>query len=325
MNKHIAISLMLTGLLLGACQSSDSPKPQNQHTTSIVTHSPKDDDKTPPPPSDTCDAYANPITPFIRIQLHYALLLDQAFVPDETGGLLPLTLTQAAAKGDTTLQLESSTALVPGQLITYYGENFDYNVTRIASINGNQVTLDSTNALAASVAKGQNLWNFYQAPSHPNSVGYQAWADFAYRSTATLVDEEAVHVLFGDSWFSIDGFAERLALRYPKATIINKGQGGDTLCSLLARFDTDVPASTPTYVWINSSVNDYYNNVSQENFKLRLQDLISKVQAIGATAIVMDAAPAPNGISADGTSYRDLARRYATQVLDLYNEAQLEE
>lgn len=331
MKKSLIISLIFLGAIgLTACNNSET-KQEKSHPSSQVTITPTDDktndkddeDKSSPPTSQQaiCDATANPINQFIRIETHYGSLLGQPHIAAETGGLLPLTLINDASEGDLILELNSTVALIPGQLITYLANNLDYYVARIDSINGTTITLDERGPVVSGITKGQMLWNFYDEPTHPNAKGFNAIADFSYRSVATSVESAATHVMFGDSWFSLPGMFERFELRFPDATIINKGQGGNNLCDLLARFDTDVAPLHPNYVWINSSINDYYGDVSQADYKLRLQDLISKIQAIGATAIVIDPAPLNNGSNAEGIDYLTLSQRYATQVLNLHAEA----
>ena len=140
------------------------------------------------------------------------------------------------------------------------------------------------------------------------------------------ITPNATHVLFGDSWFDANSetnqpeIENHLKTRLPDATIINAGVGGNTVCDLLARFDTDVVPLNPDYVWINSSINDYYNDVSRVDFKLRMQYLISKVQSINATALVMDSAPA-SGTSQAGSDLRVLSNGYAGAVLELLEAA----
>jgi len=333
MNRLFMLGLIIASMFtLAACHhdnDDDSDNKKHSHAPTIIIPTPSDDDKKDDEVDDGegtpviagCEATANPIEPFIRVGTHYGLLAGQPHVTGETGGLLPLTLTTDAAAGDLVLEVDSSVSLVPGQLITYHAVNFDYYAAIISSIDGNLLTLDERTPVVSGITSGQKLWNFYDEPTHPNLVGFNAFADYAYRSTASSIEAGATHVLLGDSWFSLPGFEERISLRYPQATIVNKGIGGNTLCDLLDRFDTDVPSETPKYVWINSSINDYYQDVTQEEYKVRLQDLISKVQAIGATAIVFDSAPLNNGNTTDGVSYLTLSQRYASQVLDLYNEA----
>ena len=326
---------MLFGLLnLVACDDDNNKNDRkNSHAPTIIIPTPVDDDKKEDEADDKenvdntdsaiadCEASPNRIDPFIRVQTHYGLLSGQPHIAGETGGLLPLTLTSEAAEGDLTLELDSSVSLIAGQLVTYKALNFDYYVARISSIDGNTLSLDERTPIVSGVDSGQNLWNFYSEATHPNLIGFNAIADYSYRSTADTINTGATHVLLGDSWFSLPGFAERIALRYPAATIVNKGYGGNTLRDLLTRFDADVPTQSPQYVWINSSINDYYQDVTPEEYKTCLENLISKVQEIGATAIVLDSAPLDNGSTSDGVSFLILSQRYASQILDLYDEA----
>lgn len=330
MKQLLILSLTAVGLLnLSAChdqKKSRTTQASENHTPAVVISVPNDDDKKDEEESNentiaNCEATANPISEFIRVQTHYGVLSGQPYIAEETGGLLPLTLTEAAPSGSLSLRLDSTVSLVPGQLLTYHSQNFDYYATKISEINGNTVILDENTPIVSGIASGQNLWNFYDNATHPNTIGFNALADYSYRTISTTIEEGATHVLLGDSWFDVPGFAERLTFRLLGSTVINQGNGGDTLCDLLDRFDADVPSSSPKYVWINSSINDYYDDVTQEVFKVRLQDLISKVQAIGATAIVLDSAPLNNGSTSDGTSFLTLSQRYSTQLWDLYQEA----
>ena len=302
----------------------------------------KDDPKTTEDDGDTdgsattasCEAIAEPIEPFIWVKRHYGLLRNQAYVisqadtngdltlAGETGGFLDLTVTADAPAGATTLKVDSTTALVPNQLITYLSENLDYNVAQIASLDATTITLTGATALVSPVLSGQNLWNFYFDPSHPNELGYKAIADYGYRSVANSITNDGTHVLLGDSWFADGVIRDRLTLRFPDAKIVQSGVGGNTLCDLLGRFETDVSPELPNYVWVNSSVNDYFNDVTQEDYKIRLQNLIFKIQQTGAQAIVYDSAPGPSGTAADGTLLFDLAMRYTSQVENLLNESQ---
>ena len=283
----------------------------------------------------SCEAIAEPIEPFIWVQRHYGLLQNQPYVisqadangdltlPGETGGFLDLTVTADAATGSTSLEVDSTVSLVVGQLITYLSENLDYNVAQISSLDDTTITLTEATALVSPVLSGQNLWNFYFDPSHPNEVGYNAIADHGYRSVVNSINAGGIHVLLGDSWFDNDTITDRLALRFPDASIVQRGTGGNTLCDLLGRFDTDVGPELPNYVWVNSSINDLYNDVTQEDYKIRMQNLIFKIQQAGAQAIVYDSAPGPSGSTSDGSTLLfDLAMRYTSQISYLLEESQ---
>ncbi len=244
----------------------------------------------------------------------------------ELGGLDTLTVTTDAAQGDTVLNLDSTTNLVPGQLLTYVGSNGFYRAARIDAVNGGKVSISSGLGLETAIPAGSQVSNFYNDPTHPNVNGYRAIADFGYRSSRPI-EPNLTHVLLGDSWFDKDersgaaAFENQLQTRLPGAKIVNAGIGGNTLCDLLERFDNDVASQDPQYVWINSSINDYFNDVSPQDYKTRMQILISKVQAIGAKAIVFDSAPSTS-MSPSGIDLNSVSNAYASAVLDLYTETQ---
>jgi lysophospholipase L1-like esterase len=339
MNKLLTMSLISMSLVaLSGCNDNDrhstqafsgtpaenTPAVNTPVTNTPVTNTPAE--VTPvtnaPITTSTCVANGNPISSFERVQLHFGLLRDQTFVTGETGGLLPLTVTADANAGSTTIHVDSTTALFTGQLITYLGENFDYYVAEIASLTSTTITLTSETAIVSKLSAGKTAWNFYNEASDANDFGHQAIADFSFRKTSTIVSPGATHVIIGDSWLNDSAYTNRLRLRYPSATVINSTGNTDTLCDLLANFNSDVATHSPQFVWISSSINDNSAGVSQEDYKLRLQDLIAKVQDIGATAIVYDAVAGSDKTTVDGAlTSQVLAYRYSTQVQDLFNEA----
>jgi len=273
-----------------------------------------------------CEAPANPIDPFVRVQLHYGLLNDTPYIAGELGGNDSLIVTKDAAQNATRLKLDSTVSLIPGQLITYEGINGNIRVAKIGEVLDDQVTIISGQGLETEIAAGSKISNFYNDPTHPNINGYKAMADFGIRSTLSIISNQT-HVLLGDSWFDASEpsgaseFAQRLSLRLPGSAILNEGIGGNTLCDLIDRFDIDVTPKNPQYVWINSNINDYFNDVSSVDYKARMQFLIAKIQEIGADAIVFDSAPAA-GTSFAGNDLTDLSNRYASTLLDLFNTSQ---
>jgi lysophospholipase L1-like esterase len=318
MNRLLKMSLVSLSLLaLNGCNSSDSNSSQ---TTTAPTV-----DNTPATAHVTtakCEANGSSISSFQRIPMHYGFLRDTTFVSGESGGTLPLTVTADAEQWARTIDVDSTTALVVGQLITYLGENFDYNVAKIESLTATTITLTESTALVSKVAAGNNAWNFYDHEYTPNHYGQKALADLSYRESAAIVNAGATHVIIGDGWINDEAFTARLEKRYPSANIINNASDADGLCDLLAGFGTDVSAKGAQYVWINSSVSDYTAGVSQEDYKLRLQDLIAKVQSAGATAIVFDAVAGSANVSADGVvTNQTLSYRYSSKVADLISES----
>jgi len=278
----------------------------------------------------------------VRLAMHFDLLKETAFLTtedpsNEPGDALPVapipyTLAKAAVSGDNAIELTDASTVVEGQLLAYKNADQGLNVVKVASISGNIVSLagdtaEQLEALFETIPEGQNLWNFYEDYTHPNEFGYQAIADYAVNTiNAAGVDASGTHVFLGDSWFGDQSLVDRVQARVPSATVINKGIGGNTLCDLLARFDADVTPNQPKFVWITSSINDYYRNVTQAEFYDRMKELIGKVQGIGATAIVLDAAPGQPGSFAETTTDNaDLfirSQRYAAQVQNLFTETQ---
>ena len=335
-------------LILTGCYLDDDHKKKHKiyhsysHAPTIVVADTSDDkledDKNPTDGTDgvtdivTCEAPPGVINKFIRIQLTYGLLDEGAYIPGtegESGGLLPLKITAAANQGATEISVDSTASLVNEQLLTYLGTNGRYSVGQIQSLAPSTITLKEP-LLFDLAADDSSLWNFYDDEVHANEKGFKAIADFAYNNANSVINPDSVHLLLGDSWFKRNGetpFEDRLLERLPSGSVIkNEGIGGHSLCSLLGRVDTAIDTHNPNYVWINSSINDFFDGVTQQEYKDRMQTLIGKIQAAGATAIVMDPAPGMLGKSTDdGRTFTTLSRRYATQILNLLAETEATE
>lgn len=119
------------------------------------------------------------------------------------------------------------------------------------------------------------------------------------------------HVLLGDSWFVQDGIYARLQERLPDARIVNKGVGGNTAQQLNARFDSDVTPENPDFVWIICGTNDYYANISADDFNYQIQYLAARCLEIGAKVIFFNSSVGSADLSA--TRF-NLSRRYANEV-----------
>ena len=190
----------------------------------------------------SCEVEASPITPFVRVQLHYGLMSGSPFVSGEVAGLDTLTVTEDAAQNATVLKLDSTIGLLPGQLITYVGSNGHNRVAKVGEVSQGQVTIVSGEGLETNITAGSIISNFYYDETHPNANGYKAVADFGLRSAYPIVPAQK-HVLLGDSWFDrdeatgISDFQNQLETRLSDSTIINAGMGGNTLCDLINRFD----------------------------------------------------------------------------------------
>lgn len=337
MNRLLSLSLISFCLLiLTGCPHKDKDDTNrfgsNHNPTTVI---PNNAGNNIDPPIDSgdivnCEATPVQINKFIRVQSTYGLLNEGAFISGETGGLLPIELTAQASQGDVIISVDSTTSLVDQQLLTYLGTNNRYGVGRIESITEKTITLEDE--LPFDLAVGSNsLWNFYDDAAHANTVGFKALADFGFNTAFDVLEPNKVHVLLGDSWFRRNeetAFADRLLERLPSGSVIkNEGIGGHSLCGLLARVDAVLNTHNPDYVWINSSINDSFDEVTQEQYKARMQSLIGKIQKpetpeSGAIAIVMDPAP---GIltesTSDNISFTTLSRRYAVQIQDLLSEA----
>lgn len=333
MNRLILMSITLSFLLILTGCHHEKDKKSNT-ISSISSHAPTTVISTNT--GDTgdvtdivsCEANPSPITKFVRVHVTYGLLVDGPFIPGETQGLLPLTITSPVSEGDNVINVESTLLLVEKQLLTYLGTNGRYSVGQIKSTTATTITLEKP--VIYDIAADENsLSDFYQDASHPNLYGSRALADFAFDTAYNEIEANKVHVLLGDSWFKFNettAFADRLQERLPSGSVIqNEGIGGHSLCGLLGRVDNIIDTYNPDYVWISSSINDLFDGVTQEQYKARMQTLISKVQATGAIAIVMDPAPGPlNQSTDDGTTFTTLSQRYATQILDLLAETEVQ-
>ena len=271
-----------------------------------------------------CEATPEPIERFVRVQLTYGLLDQGAFIPGESEGLLPITLSAPVSKGATVITVDSTASLVDKQLLTYLGTNNRYFVAQIKDTTATEIILEEPLYYDLAAGTG-SLWNFYDDAVHANERGFKAISDFAFSAAYDDLEPNSVHLLLGDSWFRRNGatpFEDRLLERLPSGSVIkNEGIGGHSLCGLLGRVDNAIDTHNPSYVWINSSINDFFDGVTQEEYKDRMQTLIYKVQQAGATAIVMDPAPGMIGQStSDGRTFKTLSQRYAVQIQDLLAE-----
>lgn len=342
MNRLLLMGVFLSFLLiLTGCNLSEDHK--TKHTTYSHSHAPTTvvgdnggDDKGSDGSDGSdgssdvsdivnCEVTPEPIDKFIRVQLTYGLLEAGAYIPGtsgESGGLLPLKITAAAEQGATEISVASTEALVDKQMLTYLGTNKRYAVGQIESLTPKTITLKKPLRFDLA-ADDKSLWNFYDDAAHANEKGFKAIADFAYDTANASLNPNSVHLLLGDSWFKRNGktsFEDRLEKRLPSGSIIqNEGIGGHSLCGLLGRVDNAMDTHNPNYVWINSSINDYFDGVTQQQYKDRMQTLIGKIQDAGATAIVMDPAPGMLGKSTDdGRTFTTLSQRYATQIRNLW-------
>ena len=256
------------------------------------------------------------VLPWLRIPMHYDILLGRSQIWGEAEGTLSLNVATPALAKSSTIELNSTDDLLPLQLISYYGSDGQYYSAQIQRIEGKQLLL--TTPLKQNIAAGPNAWNFYSNGSHPNGRGYQVIADYAVRFLGKKKLNEGVHILLGDSWFGDGSILERLNTHLPAASFINKGIGGNTSTDLLARFDDDVRPHNPNFVWIMSGTNDYWQDVTAVTYKANIDALINKIKAINATPIIIDSSVGPLNFGTE--TITELSQAYVTAVDQLLAE-----
>ena len=315
--------------------TSTTPEPTTQssetetgNTTTPTTVTPTTPTEDPEPPAETEPTdppetnepiAAQPETlPWLRVPMHYGVLYGQYQIWNEQGGTVNLQVAAPAAAESNSLELASDINLLEQQLITYRGDNGEYYSAQIQSINNKTINL--TTPLKQAVSVGGNAWNFYDNGSHPNTISYQAIADFAARQLDLNSLNNGVHVLLGDSWFDDGSFMQRMQFHLPLASFVNKGIGGNTSGDLLVRFDSDVASYTPNFVWVISGTNDYWQDVSAATYKANMSSLISKIKALNAVPIIIDSSVGPLNFGTD--TLTQLSHTYVTALDQLYAESE---
>lgn len=97
------------------------------------------------------------------------------------------------------------------------------------------------------------------------------------------------HLLFGDSWINAGYITKRFRERLPNTEFIQSGVGGNTFKDLLERFERDVSAQSPDYVWVMCGTNDVYQMWEPTYFQSLIVELRDKIRAIGAQPIFWNA------------------------------------
>lgn len=148
---------------------------------------------------------------------------------------------------------------------------------------------------------------------------------------APLMDG-ATFVAFGDSITALSTWPRSVA----KATnmhLINAGIGGNTSDQGLARFDRDVIARDPDFVIMSFATNDFYiedgktsARVSIAKYKENLHYFIDRLEAIGATPILMTPPFLRNGALGDGSRFPEgsdnkALDKYVTAMKEVASEA----
>ena len=249
------------------------------------------------------------------IFMHVDFLKNQPFVWGEVGGTQSMKVTQAASAGSSQLKVRGGFTLKDNQLITYRATDGEYYT--VATGQSQNKTINLRTALPAPIAQSATIWNFYNDGSHPNAIGFRSLVDFALRNNDVSALDFGKHVMLGDSWFSYMGVEERLSEKLNSAHIINKGVGGHTTAMLLERFDRDVSNENPDVVWLMAGTNDYYQGVSVEVYAANMKQLIEKINALGAKAMVFDSSVAP--LMSGSSTLTEKSHRYAEALADLLN------
>ncbi len=123
--------------------------------------------------------------------------------------------------------------------------------------------------------------------------------------------ETGTHVLLGDSWFaqSAGGIFDRLVERFPQATFINAGVGGNTAAASTSRFEIDVAPFNPDYVWFITGTNDYGQSVTPETLSFYLNRLKTQCSTIGAHLLTFNSSVG----ASDNAAHLNLSRRYIAE------------
>lgn len=255
------------------------------------------------------------ITDAVLLTMHDDFLKNQNIVWGEAGGTQSMSVTQSASAGSSQLKVNGGFTLMDKQLITYLSTDGEYYTVATSQSEGDTVNL--ANSLPAPISQWSKIWNFYDNGAHPNVRGYWSLADFALRNSDVSALNWGKHVMLGDSWFSTGSVKDRLAEKLSNAQFINKGVGGSTSATILSRFDTDVVNTNPDVVWLIAGTNDYYQNVSVAVYKENMKQLIEKINAIGAKAVVFDSSVAP--LMSGSTALTEKSNEYAEALADLIN------
>lgn len=216
------------------------------------------------------------------------------WVPGQTFTFSTVT-TVAAAAGASTVTLADVSGIIAGVSLVAAPNTATQQVMRVASVAGSVVTLVAP--LVAAISAGQRIDALWQNEAHLSEssgayAGYLALAK--YVADALPADVTKVAIL-GNSWVfkgqsPYDCWAAAIGARFPTATVVPVGVGGNTTTMMLARFDADVPADC-SHVVLFEWVNDTYQGVSASRQDANWRALLAKVRATGATPIVVGPVP----------------------------------
>jgi len=254
---------------------------------------------------------------FDVIPLHYGFLNGEPFTNGDNEGLISYAVKVNASQGASQLIYNSGGFdLNPSELFVYKTTAGTYHIGQVKSVAvaGANIQLQLETPLKGNVSTGNNLWNFYQDQFHPNESGFKAIADAALSHLSGGNFSNKIHAFIGDSWFDNGTFVPYIESKLGASQVINEGDGGRTSGELLDMFDSDFPVggTQPDYFWIIVGTNDYDNNVSRTTFINNLKNIIRKVNARGAKALVFT-----SSVGQIGADNYALSNFYADDLLAL--------
>jgi lysophospholipase L1-like esterase len=266
---------------------------------------------------------------FTVIPMHYGLLNAEPHTWNEAKGLTKFEVASDIAAGDNQITLIDQ-ELHASELFVYLSTSGNYLVAQVDNKNGN--TYDLKNGLQEAIKKGFNLWNFYNDGSHPNDPGYKAIADFSLKHLNQEKLNNKKHVFIGDSWFAYGTIIDRLTSQLSNISAINKAVHGRTSTQTLSAFDddfSDQSVNNPDFVWVSLGTNDYWNEptpLTADEYIDNLEKIITKINALGAKAIVIDSSVGIYDYNADTNNpafafRKNLSDRYANSLQSLYQNS----
>ncbi len=267
---------------------------------------------------------------FTIIPMHYGLLNAEPHTWDEAKGLTKFEVVSSSATGERKITLTANQKLHESELFVYQSTAGNYFVNQVERGVGNTYYLK--NSLPEDLAKGFNLWNFYDNGSHPNTAGYKAIADFALRNLNTTEIKRKKHVFIGDSWFNDGTLIDRLSTQVEFQSVHNKAVHGRTSAVTLSEFDNDFSNESthnPDFVWVSLGTNDYWQEptpVSKEKFIHNIEKIINKINALGAKAIVIDSSVGIldyNAVEPAFSFRKKLSDGYSDALRNLYQNRSL--
>jgi len=263
---------------------------------------------------------------FEIIPIHSGLLKERAYIWQEYEGLTNFTLENDAVAGDKILNLSEPAHFNELELIVYQSASGQFYVTQVVTVKDKTITL--LEPLKDDVNKGNFLWNFYHDASHPNKAGYKALADFALRRLDLELLENKVHAFIGDSWLASKFLEKRIRHQINLTAGFNKAVHGRKSIDVLKSFDEDFKDNqfVPDYVWITLGTNDYWLDVSAEDYIKNIEAIIRKANNLGAKVIIFDSSVGPLEWDSVTNSFKtvrkDLSNAYSKNLAELYKKNQ---